>query len=216
MNTETPDHKRKGNVARLPKILRDKVNTMLDDGATYSEIVEELKKSTNPPLPHSVNEDNIGNWKAGGFQDWLKQRENAERFGSDIEHVEDLLSKSNADELPDLLIKLAAARFCSYLKDLAPNQLQATADEDPTNLIRLLNLLPKFSREVLRTRKHRRIVEKEKASEPASKEAQAKARADMLDKMDQLFGIRPVAEMDRIFGPVPGSINDNGQPPSDN
>jgi hypothetical protein len=39
MNTETTTHRCKSHIARLPKALRDKVNSMLDDGATYGAIV---------------------------------------------------------------------------------------------------------------------------------------------------------------------------------
>lgn len=50
ISTETPAYntRRKGHVARLPKILRDKVNQMLADGVEYADIIAELQKSTNP------------------------------------------------------------------------------------------------------------------------------------------------------------------------
>src|SRR5262245_45034550 len=37
-----PAYRRNGNVARLPKAVRDKVNVMIQDGLTYAEIIERL------------------------------------------------------------------------------------------------------------------------------------------------------------------------------
>src|SRR4051812_18485402 len=76
----TPDVRRRGNVARLPKTLRDLVNAMLDDGKPYSEIVQALQNSADPILPHPVTERNISNWFEGGYQDYLRAESWRERI----------------------------------------------------------------------------------------------------------------------------------------
>src|SRR5204863_1726731 len=58
-----------GNVARLPKALRDKVNQMLQDGFTYPAIIESLGDDGKGLIP-----SNISRWKDGGYQDWLLQQ----------------------------------------------------------------------------------------------------------------------------------------------
>ncbi len=62
--------RRKGNVARLTKQFRDKINSMLDDGATYPEIIADLENSAHPPLPYPIIQicklmDELTNPKAG-------------------------------------------------------------------------------------------------------------------------------------------------------
>jgi hypothetical protein len=156
------NRRRRGFVARLPKVLRDKINTMLDDGIDYAHIASEIQKSARSLLPFALTEDHIRSWKSDGFQDWLKQREKVELVDNELRRIEELLSDASSDELPDLLTKLAATQFFSYLKDLAPARLHSAADAHPTNLVRLLSLIPKLSHEALNTRKFRR----EEAQEP--------------------------------------------------
>src|SRR5580765_8621041 len=67
--TEKPKSKRRprGKIANLPKVLRDRVNAMLDDGFTYGQIIEKLKQSTDPPLPYPISEMNLSNWEDHGY-----------------------------------------------------------------------------------------------------------------------------------------------------
>jgi hypothetical protein len=197
----TTNRRRRGHVARLPKNLREKINSMLDDGMTYVDIAAEVQKS-KPFPPLAINEDHIRSWKEGGYQDWLKERQQVEAMRTMFERTMDLVGNTEAEELPDLTTKLLAARICGLLAKITPQELCDNATSEPQNLPRLLNLVPKLSREALRTRIYRRNLDKEKAAQPASKEAQATSRAQLLDKMDQLLGIRPVAAVDRIFGPA--------------
>lgn len=159
------NRRRRGFVARLPKVLRDKINAMLDDGVIYADIAAEIQKSANPPLPFTLTEDHIRSWKSGGYHDWLKQRENAQLVDNELRRIDELLSKADAEEIPHLLTKVAATRFFGYLNELAPARLQAAAEAHPTNLIRLLSLVPKLSHEALNSRKYRRDVQREDAQE---------------------------------------------------
>src|SRR2546427_8052453 len=64
-NSETPPiassfalstgRQRQGKVARLPKAVRDRINNMLFDGLSYSDILEKLG-----PDAHGVTEANLG------------------------------------------------------------------------------------------------------------------------------------------------------------
>src|SRR5712671_928686 len=65
----------RSNIAQLPKVLRDLINSMLDDGAPYGLIVEKLEQSTDPPLPYPISEMNISRWYDTGYQDHLAQQE---------------------------------------------------------------------------------------------------------------------------------------------
>src|SRR6476619_6563055 len=87
MNAETPlsestaeSSRRKGNVARLPKKHRDLVNSMLDDGKTYPEIIAELEKSTEPVLPWPISPKNLSAWFEGGYKDYLRAQDWRERI----------------------------------------------------------------------------------------------------------------------------------------
>src|SRR6266850_4905487 len=62
----TYNHSRTGRIARLPKELRDKVNQMLLDGVPFRRIIESLGGDGK-----EINEDNVGDWKKGGYKEWL-------------------------------------------------------------------------------------------------------------------------------------------------
>jgi len=81
-------------IARLPKVLRDQVNAMLDDGIPYNLIVTRLQQSTDPPLPYPISEMNISRWKDGGYQRHLARQE---RFAYVTENREAALEMAAAD-----------------------------------------------------------------------------------------------------------------------
>src|SRR5437660_4468655 len=65
------NHVRHGKVARLPNQIRNLVNTMLNDGCSYSTIVRRLAELGHPRL--TVH--NISRWRKGGYEDWLAAQE---------------------------------------------------------------------------------------------------------------------------------------------
>src|SRR4051794_10912907 len=73
---ETSDPKpRHRKIAKLPKQLRDLVNSLLEDGAPAREIIAKLQASTDPPLPYPIPEVKISDWRATGFLRYLAQQE---------------------------------------------------------------------------------------------------------------------------------------------
>ena len=149
--------RRNGKVARLPKLVRDQINQMLLDGVFYADIIKNLGEHGK-----HLHIPNISRWKDGGYQDWLKERQQVEAERVLFEGVTSLVAKTDAEEIPDLTIKLLAARVCGVLTQITPAELRANATGAPKNLPRLLSLVPKLSHEALRTRMYRRALEKEK------------------------------------------------------
>jgi len=73
---------RNGKIARLPQTIRDQINLRLQDGEEARPIadwlnalpkVKALLKAEFDGQP--VNENNISNWKLGGFREWLEHQE---------------------------------------------------------------------------------------------------------------------------------------------
>ncbi len=73
---------RNGKIARLPKAIRDRLNQQIHDGVPgkalvrwlngLNEVVDILVRHFNSTR---VTEQNLSEWKQGGYQDWLKQQE---------------------------------------------------------------------------------------------------------------------------------------------
>src|SRR6266436_5471586 len=66
---EQGGYRRNGNVARLPKEARDKINVMIQDGVSYAGITEKLG-----PEGNELDISNLSRWKDGGYQDWLAEQ----------------------------------------------------------------------------------------------------------------------------------------------
>ena len=62
-------YRRNGNVARLAKETRDKINGMIRDGIPYKGIIEKLG-----PEGKELDKSNLSRWKDGGYQDWLAEQ----------------------------------------------------------------------------------------------------------------------------------------------
>ena len=54
-------------IPKLPKPLRDLINSMLDDGIPARQIIAKLEASKDPPLPYPISEMNISPWKDTGY-----------------------------------------------------------------------------------------------------------------------------------------------------
>lgn len=61
---------RTGKVARLPAELRQKINEKLYEGSSGPQIIAWLDKAGQ-----SITEQNLSEWRHGGYQDWMQSEE---------------------------------------------------------------------------------------------------------------------------------------------
>ncbi|WP_043585299.1 hypothetical protein [Geminisphaera colitermitum] len=76
---------RKGKIARLPRVIRDEINRRLLDGEPGSKILPWLntQETVLRVLDEHFGEEpvtpqNLSEWRQGGYQDWIKRREQVE------------------------------------------------------------------------------------------------------------------------------------------
>src|ERR1051325_6209973 len=67
-----PAHRK---IAKLPKPLRDLINSCLDDALPASAIIAKLQASMDPPLPYSISEKNLSDWRKTGYQRYLAHQD---------------------------------------------------------------------------------------------------------------------------------------------
>jgi hypothetical protein len=162
----TSDARRRGNVARLPKILRDLVNSMLDDGNPYSEIVKALENSIDPQLPHPVSERNISNWFDGGYQDYLRHQSWRERIDTRADRYLDVAA-TDAPRLVAGSLYAATLEISELMDELAQSKAD---DTDATKLARISHALARLSQSTLNIQQYRDKRAKQKeAKESAEK-----------------------------------------------
>ncbi len=76
---------RTGKIARLPRAVRDELNQRLRDGESGASLVNWLNELPQVKAAlqrdfggRAINEQNLSDWKQGGYRDWLAREEAAE------------------------------------------------------------------------------------------------------------------------------------------
>jgi len=99
---------RLGKIARLPRNIREELNHRLADGETGPRLVDWL--NTLPDTQKSlaanfggrpITEQNLSDWRQGGFQDWLRHDEARSWVAQLVEQSDDLDSGSGPVALAD-------------------------------------------------------------------------------------------------------------------
>jgi hypothetical protein len=134
---------RTGKIARLPRLIRDELNQRLDDGVEGKKLVRWLNR-----LPEvrevlreyfegkAVTEQNLSDWKAGGFAEWLGRQEflgQARDLAEEAEEVREV-SQGNRVSLAEHLSTVLVLRYATVLKGW-----NGEASEAVTKQLRLLH-----------------------------------------------------------------------------
>ena len=135
-----PNHRRKGKVARLPKVVRDELNQMILDGVSYPDILQTLGAKAA-----GLNEVNLSNWKAGGHQDWLRQQLRLEHLHSRHELALDILRESAGTTIQEASRQVVAAQLCEIMVEFDPTYLLGHLQQKPELYTRLISGLARLS-----------------------------------------------------------------------
>jgi len=105
---------RTGKIARLPRNIRDELNTRIEEGASAVRLAKWLNglKEVRKILAehfHSrdINEQNLSDWKHGGYRDWQRQRALREQIRLIAEQAGDLESLNTPNARKTILDSLA-------------------------------------------------------------------------------------------------------------
>ena len=181
--------RRNGNVARLPKAARDRLNVMMRDGVPYREIIERLGEDGK-----GLDLSNLSRWKDGGHQEWLVEQMFVERTRARQETPGELVRDFDATEVNHAALQLGALTIFEALRDLGPGSLDKKLGGDSAAFVRLLNALARTSRETMMLQKYREACAKARAAlhelkDPKRKLSDSERRA-IVRHVDDILGIR--------------------------
>jgi hypothetical protein len=131
--------RRNGKVARLPAALRDQINQMLDDGVPYKTIIKRLGE----PGQH-LNDDNISNWRLGGYQDYLKAQALNDRAHVQTQAAADIVRDHGApaaDQTRDACNQIALLQYFNALWESGDDMTRQALKENPSKIFSLLNAI---------------------------------------------------------------------------
>jgi len=112
---------RRGNIARLPRQVREELNRRLQDGEAGKPLVRWL--NSHPEVKavlrecfreREITEKNLSEWRKGGFQDWLAQHDTvaqAQELSADAED----LNEAAKWRLMESLSTVVAVRYAEMM-----------------------------------------------------------------------------------------------------
>jgi hypothetical protein len=141
---------RKGKVARLPKAVRDRINEMIQDGFTYLKIIEALG-----PDGETLNEDCLSTWKAGGYQDWLRDGRVLELLQSRHEFASELVKKAGeGNNAPQAILQIIATNLCEFLGGANPASIEDSLLSDSDKFTRFVNSMVRLAEGSIKCETH--------------------------------------------------------------
>jgi hypothetical protein len=113
---------------------------MLRDNVPYKKIIESLGDEGK-----DINEDNIGNWKAGGYEDWLVEQRRAADIGRTREAALTLVKQDAGSTVQNAGRTIASAQLYELLLAFDPTSLVDLFREKPELYFRLVSTLARLS-----------------------------------------------------------------------
>jgi hypothetical protein len=113
---------RTGKIARLPRDIRSQLNTRLQDGQGGKQIV--LWLNSLPQVKEvlaakfdgrPVNEQNLSDWRLGGYQEWLAHNDILAQVGELADNRDELQAVAPGQSLADHLTAAITFRFAAIL-----------------------------------------------------------------------------------------------------
>jgi len=134
-------NKRNGKIARLPKDLRELVNRMLDDGAQYRSIMNELEKHRHR-WPDDIKEFTDGNfteWHQGGYQDWVREQEFQHDLAARREYAHAIGESTPSGNVSEAVHEIGTLHLYHFLTSIDRAALETKIRDDPAACARLVN-----------------------------------------------------------------------------
>jgi hypothetical protein len=165
-------------IAKLPKALRDIINTSIDDGLPAFEIIQKLNASTDSPLPYPITEVDISRWKSTGYQRYLAHQDHLDSIAASREAALELVRASDNLSLPQATLQVIASQCFEVLADFSPAAIKQKLAEDPLKYTSFLHVFARITREIVHLEK---FQEARAAAEAQRAAAQNKAQTDWFE-----------------------------------
>ena len=189
-NSSGGNNRRNGKVARLDAKLRELVNQMMLDGATYPKIIAALAERGVP----DISEDNLSRWYQGGHKDWLRQNERLAAMKTRQEFALQIVQGNQGSTIHEAASQLAASTLYEAVSDFDPALLKDLLATEPENYAKVVNSLAKLGEGALKYEKYRDACqaaqrELQKLRDPKSALSETE-RAAVVDRVDEILGLK--------------------------
>ena len=181
---------RNGKIARLPLSVRSELNQRLSDGESGKDLVvwlnglpavRQVMETQFGGRP--VTEQNLSEWKQGGYEDWLRHQEAMEFARTTREQAQELTEESGSTPLTDVCSASVSVLLVKLIRqsEQSPETTPATTQE-LLGLIREWSAVRKGDHQAARLKMRQADWEEAQAKVAEEKARQAAAEAEAKEK----------------------------------
>jgi hypothetical protein len=200
---------RLGKVARLPREIREQLNVRLSNGEVGRQLVEWLNSlpETQAMLAaqfagRPINEQNLTEWKQGGYEEWLRHQEDCTSARILTEHASELEKEAGEIRLENRLTAPVALALARLMREAQDSPDGTERQKALLRVARELGQLRRGSNDAERVRLERERWEAKQAEVREGKRKQAE-RAENWERrkaqdpnlfrysLSQLYAVRP-------------------------
>lgn len=109
---------RTGKVARLPAEIRQQINKRLYEGDSGPDVLSWLN-----PKGYNITEQNLSEWRQGGYQDWLKSQEQMDNI-RDRAELSLRMAQAAGGSLGSSIITRLASKIDENLEGLSSDEFE--------------------------------------------------------------------------------------------
>jgi hypothetical protein len=197
---------RLGKIARLPRKLREELNVRLQNGEVGTELVEWLNglEAAQKVLKarfegRPISEQNLSEWKQGGYEDWGRHQENCAYAAMLMEMSSDLEEEAGEKRLEERLVAPLAMGLARLLREAEEMPAGPERHKMILEVARQLSQLRRDSLQAERVKMERERWD-EKLSEICQREAKEVEEEVMMEEIWERTkaehpALRPLAEL---------------------
>jgi hypothetical protein len=141
--TVRPSRKRRGKIARLPKHIREELNTRLEDGQSHDDILLWLHQNGQS----GFNKQNLTNWHYGGYEDWKRENQRIDNQAMQREWLAEQFADSQPGELFTFIDQLFVSQLMDSLFGLDTAEMKTALGRNPRHFVALFNAFNRFKRQ---------------------------------------------------------------------
>jgi hypothetical protein len=136
---------RKGKVARLPVAIRNKLNEKLLDNVAGPSILSWVNREMGFKGPAAITAQNLSEWRAGGFADWLENQDKVDRV-KQLSELAFRLAQTGGNTITESAAAIAGGQVLSILEDFDVETQKALMAEKPGNYLDLLDRIARLQK----------------------------------------------------------------------
>jgi hypothetical protein len=163
---------RVGKIARLSQCLREQLNRRIEDGELGRRLVkwlnscDEVQETLDEHFDgRPITEQNLSEWKQGGFKDWQHHQETRALAREFLAEAEELEEEIGETPLTDHLTEIVALTLAQLLREAVNGEKGPAQRMAILEIARELARLRKQDHQMQRLRREQEILEQKEAAE---------------------------------------------------